>query len=204
MRESNFKSHPHSTSAEVDHEPSPEMDLETIWKKMREGDEESLGKLFGVTFDSLYNYGYRIIPHSDDVRDAIQEVFFQLWKYRDNLSCPNSVRAYLFSSLRHEMLNKKKASKRRNELFNKYRIEEFDALFNYNSWEEILGLEDKDGKELKKAIENLTPRQQEAIYLKYFEGLSTEELGKVMKMRAQSVYNLVFNAINNLRKFLDN
>ncbi|WP_340105314.1 RNA polymerase sigma factor [Rhodohalobacter sp. 8-1] len=203
MRESNFKSHTHLPSSETKHRPSPEVDLEIIWKKVRESDEESLGRLFGVTFDSLYSYGYRIIPHSDDVRDAIQEVFFQLWKYRENLSCPNSIRAYLFSSLRHELFNKKKASKRRNELFNKYRIEEFDALINYNSWDEILKLEEKDSKELKRAIENLTPRQQEAIYLKYFEGLSTKELGKVMKMRTQSVYNLVFSAINNLRKFLN-
>lgn len=203
MGESNFKSFAKTSSKEIEHTSSPGMDLEPLWKKVCSGNEEALGKLFGVMFDSLYSYGYRIIPESEDVRDAIQEVFFQLWKYRKNLSVPDSVRAYLFTSLRHELLNKKKATSRRSEICNKYLIEQFDALINYNSWEEVLDLEEKESRDLKKAIESLTPRQREAVYLKYFEGLSTDELSQILQMHAQSVYNLVYNAINNLRDFLD-
>lgn len=203
MGESNFKVIAKTSSKEIEHHSSPGVDLETLWEKVCSGNEEALGKLFGDMFDSLYSYGYRIIPESEDVRDAIQEVFFQLWKYRENLSVPDSVRAYLFTSLRHELLNKKKATSRRSEICNKYLIEEFDALFNYNSWEEILDLDNQESRELKNAIENLTPRQREAIYLKYFEGLSTDELSEILQMRAQSVYNLVLKAINNLRNYLD-
>ena len=203
MGESNFKIIAKTSSKEIEHHSSPGVDLETLWKKVCSGNEEALGKLFGDMFDSLYSYGYRIIPESEDVRDAIQEVFFQLWKYRENLSVPDSVRAYLFTSLRHELLNKKKATSRRSEICNKYLIEEFDALINYNSWEEILDLDNHESRELKNAIENLTPRQREAIYLKYFEGLSTDELSEILQMRAQSVYNLVLKAINNLRNYLD-
>lgn len=203
MGESNFRSFVKTSSKEIEHHSSPRVDLETLWKKVCSGNEEALGKLFGVMFDSLYSYGYRIIPESEDVRDAIQEVFFQLWKYRENLSVPDSVRAYLFTSLRHELLNKKKATSRRSEICNKYLIEQFDALINYNSWEEVLDLEEKESRDLRKAIERLTPRQREAVYLKYFEGLSTDELSQILQMHAQSVYNLVYNAINNLREFLD-
>jgi len=203
MGESNFKVIAKTSSKEIEHHSSPGVDLETLWEKVCSGNEEALGKLFGDMFDSLYSYGYRIIPESEDVRDAIQEVFFQLWKYRENLSVPDSVRAYLFTSLRHELLNKKKATSRRSEICNKYLIEEFDALINYNSWEEILDLDNQESRELKNAIENLTPRQREAIYLKYFEGLSTDELSEILQMRAQSVYNLVLKAINNLRNYLD-
>jgi len=203
MGESNFKVIAKTSSKEIEHHSSPGVDLETLWEKVCSGNEEALGKLFGDMFDSLYSYGYRIIPESEDVRDAIQEVFFQLWKYRENLSVPDSVRAYLFTSLRHELLNKKKATSRRSEICNKYLVEEFDALINYNSWEEILDLDNQESRELKNAIENLTPRQREAIYLKYFEGLSTDELSEILQMRAQSVYNLVLKAINNLRNYLD-
>lgn len=203
MGESNFRSFVKTSSKEIEHHSSPRVDLETLWKKVCSGNEEALSKLFGVMFDSLYSYGYRIIPESEDVRDAIQEVFFQLWKYRENLSVPDSVRAYLFTSLRHELLNKKKATSRRSEICNKYLIEQFDALINYNSWEEVLDLEEKESRDLRKAIERLTPRQREAVYLKYFEGLSTDELSQILQMHAQSVYNLVYNAINNLREFLD-
>ncbi|MDZ7757070.1 RNA polymerase sigma factor [Rhodohalobacter sp.] len=180
-----------------------ESELDSLWTKVLAGDKNALSQLFNKTFDSLYNYGYRIIPDSENVRDAIQEVYFQIWKYRENLTHPDSVRSYLFISLRRELLNKKKSHQRRDLLNNKYYIEEFDALISYNNWDEILNLEEEESKELKKSIENLTPRQREVIYLKYYEGLSTEELSQILQMRAQSIYNLVFEAINNLRFFLD-
>lgn len=203
MREPNFKNMPASSDQTSGDGSTSNINLDATWNKVRKGDEEALGRLFGAMFDSLYSYGYRIIPQTDDVRDAIQEVFFQLWKYREGVSCPNSVRAYLFTSLRHELLKKKKASTRHDKLCHKYVAEEFDPLINYNSWEEIFNLDEDDGRALKQAVENLTPRQREAIYLKYFEGLSNEELSKVLKMRAQSVYNLIFNALKNLRNFLN-
>jgi len=178
-------------------------DLTLLWKEVLAGDKESLGRLFNICFDSLYSYGYRITPDSENVRDAIQEVFFQIWKYRKTLTIPDSVQAYLFTSLRRELLNKKKAHKRRDDIDSRYYIEEFDALISYNNWDEILNLEEQESKRLKESIQNLTPRQREVIYLKFYEGLSTEELSQILDLSAQSVYNLVFSAINKLRYFLD-
>ncbi|MFP8490194.1 RNA polymerase sigma factor [Gracilimonas sp. Q87] len=177
--------------------------LDQLWQKLRSGDRHALGVLFSATFDSLYKYGYRIIPNSEKVRDAIQEVFFQLWKYRKNLSKPSSVRAYLFVSLRRELLNRKKAAKRREEKNKKYYDEEFDPLLNYSKWDEILNLQEKESKGLKKAIDKLTPRQREIIYLKYYEGLSTDEISKILDIRAQSIYNFMSESIKMLRLFLD-
>lgn len=177
--------------------------LEELWEKLRTGDRNALGILFTETFESLYKYGYRIIPNSEKVRDAIQEVFFQLWKYRKNLSKPSSIRAYLFVSLRRELLNRKKASSRREEIDKKYYDEEFDPLLNYNKWEEVLSLKEKESKDLKRAIEKLTPRQREVIYLKYYEGLSADEIAKILEVRAQSIYNFLSESVQKLRVFLD-
>lgn len=153
--------------------------LQKLWQELCSGDRNALGKLFTTTFESLYKYGYRIIPNSEKVRDAIQEVFFQLWKYRRNLSEPSSVRAYLFISLRRELLNRKKAAIRRVEISKKYHDEEFDPMLSYSKWGEILNLDEKTSEDLKIVIEKLTPRQREIIYLKYYEGLSTEEISKI-------------------------
>lgn len=178
--------------------------LDLLWKKVRSSEQKALEQLFGRMFDPLYKYGYRIIPNTDHVRDAIQEVFYQLWKYRKNLDTPNSVRSYLFISLRRELLNKKESRQRREEIDQKYISEEFDPLLNYQKWDDILELEDQESEELKKAITNLTSRQREVIYLKFFEGLSTTELSEVLQIRAQSIYNLVYDALQNLRSFLNN
>jgi RNA polymerase sigma-70 factor (ECF subfamily) len=176
---------------------------EELWIKLCNGDIEALTALFNNNFDSLYSYGYRIVSNTDLVRDSIQEVFYNLWKYRNNLNQPDSVEAYLFISLRRQLLRKKKNIKRREDVDKKYFSEEFDVLLSYQVWQEALDLEEEKKEALKEAIANLTPRQREVIYLKYFEGLSTRELAEILQIRAQSIYNLVHDALENLRIFLD-
>ncbi|HKL19347.1 MAG TPA: sigma factor, partial [Halalkalibaculum sp.] len=78
---------------------------EVLWKELRNSNKQALSLLFNRFYDSLYGYGYRIIPEDDRIKDAIQEVFFQLWKYRKNLADVRSVRAYLLMSLRHQLFN---------------------------------------------------------------------------------------------------
>ncbi len=187
----------------TDQHKNNRLTLGELWERVTSGKQKALEKLFDRTFDPLYQYGYRIIPDAEHVRDAIQEVFYQLWKYRRNLDTPDSVRAYLFISLRRELLNKKEIRQRREQVNQKYVDEEFDPLLNYSKWDEILDLEKQERNELQKAVKNLTSRQREVIYLKYFEGLSTSELSDILQIRAQSIYNLVYDALNNLRTYLD-
>ena len=181
-----------------------EKEAKKLWGRLRRGDHDALGKLFRRYFDSLYGYGFRIIPNSDRIRDAIQEVFFQLWKYRNNLGEVKSVRAYLFVSLKRELLNDKAAQIRREKLDREYISEEFDAFINYEKWMDILELQQEEMQRVKQVIAELTPRQREAIYLKFYEGLTNTELSKIMGVRAQSVYNLVYDAIQNIRTHLNN
>lgn len=177
---------------------------EALWKELQSGQKKALSTLFDRFYDSMYGYGYRIIPDEERIKDCIQDVFFQLWKYRDNLASVNSVRAYLFMSLRHQLFNDKAVQDRKEKMNREYATEEFEIYVNYDRWIEILELEEQQKSQLKKAVKELSPRQREAVYLKYYEGLSTEELSKVMDLRTQSIYNLLVNALKGLRKQLDN
>ncbi|MDX1585340.1 MAG: sigma-70 family RNA polymerase sigma factor [Balneolaceae bacterium] len=176
---------------------------EALWKELQSGQKEALSTLFERFYDSLYGYGYRIIPEDDRIKDSIQETFLQLWKYRNNLSSVNSVRAYLLMSFRHQLFNDKAVQDRRKKMNEVYATEEFEIYVNYEKWLDILELEEEQKSLLKKAVNELSPRQREAVYLKYYEGLSTEELSKVMNLRTQSIYNLMVNALKELRKRLD-
>jgi len=176
---------------------------EVLWKELRNGNKQALSLIFNRFYDSLYGYGYRIIPEDDRIKDAIQEVFFQLWKYRKNLADVRSVRAYLLMSLRHQLFNDRAVQQRRDKMNMEYASEEFDIHINYEKWLEILELEKRQKSKLKEAVKELSPRQREVIYLKYYEGLSTEELSKIMDVRTQSVYNLLVHAIKGLRTHLN-
>lgn len=51
-----------------------------------------------------------------------------------------------------------------------------------------------------KMLDGLTPRQREAIFLRYFEELSYERIAGIMEMNKQSAYNLIHTGISQLRE----
>ena len=51
-------------------------------------------------------------------------------------------------------------------------------------------------------ISKLPPRQQEALYLRYYAQLSYEEISLIMAISIQSVTNLVFKSVRALRENL--
>ena len=175
-----------------------------LWDRLRQGERSALDRLFRLYFDPLYYYGYRIVSDNDQVRDAIQNVFLQLWKSRNKLSDVRSVKGYLFASLRRQLLKQIDSQKRRQDLNDQYGLEAFQPMLNYEEWLEVLDIKREQKSALKNAIDSLTTRQKEAIYLKYYEGLSNQELAWVMKLKQQSIYNLVSEAIDRLRSFVEN
>ena len=52
---------------------------------------------------------------------------------------------------------------------------------------------------LNKALENLTQRQKEAIFLKFYESMSYEEIAGVLNISTKATYKLVARAISELR-----
>jgi len=57
---------------------------------------------------------------------------------------------------------------------------------------------------VRKAINKLSDRQREAVFLKYMEGMSYEEVSGLMDMKVSSLYNLIMKALKNLSDFLAN
>ncbi|GAC1585782.1 MAG: hypothetical protein NVS3B25_00300 [Hymenobacter sp.] len=78
----------------------------------------------------------------------------------------------------------------------------FDVTYSH---EEFLIAEQHDSEQsarLLAALGQLTNRQREALYLKFFDGFSYERIAEVMALNIQSVRNLVFNALKAVRKVL--
>ena len=133
------------------------------------------------------------------VKDLIQELFVKLWERRESIGDVVNVKAYLLVSLRNELIH---ASK--NNRLSDSTLSEKAGLF-------ILAAEDfmiieEDSKELKlrlvAVLNKLSDRQREVIMLRFYHNLSFEELAEVMEMNTQSVRNLLFRALERIRKDL--
>jgi RNA polymerase sigma factor (sigma-70 family) len=163
-----------------------------LWIALRNGDKAALDLLYSKYIASLYNFGKKICYDHDQVKDCIQDLFVELWQQQKNISLPSNSRLYLFKSLRYKILLHTKRQTRYSYL-PYIKAEIMIPSFEQNLIESQLS--DSQKKALKQALEKLSARQREALVLRFYEGMSCEEVASVMNVKPQSVYNLIHQSI---------
>lgn len=178
------------------------VDPSGLWTEIRKGEQEALSELFCLFYTPLYTYGYKLVGRPGPVKDAIQELFLALWEKRGQISQAHSVKSYLFHSLRRILL--RTASRHKNRVDRGRVYAEFFGEQISTVEELMVHFETRreQKRQLTRALDSLSERQKEAVFLKFYEGLSNPEIAAVMGVRQQSVYNHVSTAIGRLQAFV--
>ena len=172
---------------------------EILWKQLRAGDEEAFSLLFEKYYSTLINYGKTLMNESDTVKDCVQDVFVDIWTYRYKLNEAIVVKAYLLSSVRKRIA---RLHHREHIFSNIKNSDSLEFLFDFSIEDRLIADETtaKKVEQLNKSINQLSDRQKEAIYLRYHQGLSVEQVAEVLNLNYQSTKNLLHRAILQLRK----
>jgi len=177
--------------------------LENIWWiQFREGEKNALGSLFKFYYNDLYAYGMKLTGNEEMVRDSIQDLFVKLWESRSRIKVVNQVKPYLIRAFRNLTIDQSRVAER--DPVQRFSISEFSEILNFES-EDFESESEFTQEQISKVLTLLNllpPRVREAIYLRYFTGLSTEELAKVMNVTVQSTRNLVHQGIKSLKEDL--
>ena len=171
----------------------------SLWNKLRLGDEDAFSSLFERYYSTLVNYGKTLMTGEDRVKDCVQDVFVDIWTYRYKLNEAIVVKAYLLSSVRKRIAR----LHRREHIFSNIKsIDSLEFLFDFSIEDRLIADETtaKKVEQLNKSINQLSDRQKEAIYLRYHQGLSVEQVAEVLNLNYQSTKNLLHRAILQLRK----
>lgn len=168
------------------------------WETFRAGEPASLSALYERHYQKLFRYGIRIMADRVLVEDCIQDVFLALWKNRAGLGQVNHVPSYLFKCLRRKILQfvKHRHSRLTNE------GEDYPFLVEYSAEEILIAgqIEQSIKEKLARALNQLTARQKEAIYLKFYNQLGYEEIGAIMNIHYQSIRTLIYQAVKSLKQ----
>lgn len=172
-----------------------------LWQQLKNGSELALGKLIKKYFNLLQNYGYKFIRNEDFVKDCVQEVFVEIWTRRNTVSQPESVRAYLLSSVRKKILRESVRQKMNqgNELID---IENDLNFVEFSPELKIIEQENtqENVQKIAKLLNSLPKRQREVIYLRYYQNLERDEIAEIMGINSQSVSNLLQVAFQTIRE----
>ena len=170
-----------------------------MWEAFRNDSRMAYKWIYLNYADLLYNYGLKIIPNDDLVKDSIQDLFIELWNRRKNLTNVNSIKAYLMVGFRRKIIERKKKLQRFQSISE---IEKFEINFSSKISFTELGIAEERREGLLKALNLLPERQKEAIFLRFYNKLTCKEIGEILEVNAQSVYNLIHRALKMLRNEL--
>ena len=169
-----------------------------LWESFRKGDKDAFATLFREHYEILTRFGSKFTKDAELLEDCIQELFIELWQAKSQ-SQVLSVKAYLLKSLKYKLL---KAFRKKGKTLPLN--ENADGNFEW-SHESFLIAEQESSEKKRRvlgALERLSSRQKEIIYLKYYQNLSYEEVSEIMNINYQVARNLLYQAIKSLKTIL--
>ena len=140
----------------------------------------------------LQRYAQRYLVRFEDAEDVVQDVFTRTLQAK---SAPKELRSWLYRAIRNACLNKLRSSSRQNEI-------ELASTFDMGA--EQTGhltrmIRAEDDGHLAGELARLSPAQREAVYLRYIEDLTREEIAAVLEVSVSVVKSRIYEGLARLR-----
>ena len=174
------------------------MDDNLLWGNLKNGDTKALKIIYDTHVKDLINYSKKFTSDLSMVEDVIHDLFVNIWNKRETLGTTDSIVKYLCVALRRDLIRQLNKSEKTSSFSD---IENKDIDFSI-SYEDLWIQEEgdiADKQALGEAFKDLSSRQREAIYLKFYEEMSYEQICEIMDINYQSVRNLVSKGIATLK-----
>ena len=170
----------------------------TIFVNSDDGDKDAFACIYKLSIDDLYSYGLSLGADEDTCEDIIHEMFCTLYSKHEQLGHINNAMGYMIKSVRNKLMNMRK---------HYARITDDDpAMIPFAADVTVTDhlINEEEREKVKHTVEQLlrelTPRQREAIYLRYMQNLEYDEIAKMMDMNVDSVRKLVYRAFITMRR----
>ena len=164
-------------------------DAEAI-KRCQQGDRESFRHLVERYQKRAVGHAMAILFNRNDAEDAVQEAFLDAFKAIGTFDTSRTFYQWFYVLLRNRCY-KMTAGRRPTQ--------SLDEAVLVTSQR---GVADDTRIELEKALESLTPEEREIVCLKYFSGLSYDDLATHLQIPLGTVMSRLFNARRRLQRKL--
>ena len=168
---------------------------ESSCRRFLQGDKSTFDEILKEYRQSLTFFIYRYVKNYDEAEDIAIDVFVEFLAHPKKYNFKTSLKTYLFMIGRCRALD----YLRHNKKFIHTGLDEADTvLSDESSLPENFIIAERN-KQLNDAVSRLPDDMKAAVHLVYFEGLSYEETGKVMKKSKKQVDNLLYRAKGKLK-----
>lgn len=160
------------------------------------GDELAYAEIYRLYVKDLYALGLWFGIQKEIIEDAIQDVFIEIYTRREKLEKITNLKLYIITAFRNRLFL---LVKKNSPFFTENEIE--SDLKEHDHLEYLIEQEhiEDEQRKLSFLLSKLNDNQREAIYYRFVEGLSCEEVAYIMNINYQSAKNLLHRAIKKMR-----
>lgn len=175
----------------------------TVVAQVRAGDHDAFRFLVERYSRPVFRVAYRVTGHEQDAEDVVQETFLRAYRQIGQFEERSAFSTWLYRiafNCAHDLLRQRPKGKRLQSLDDEDAspvLEPADGSAEANPHRTLADVEFK-GK-LRDAFGELSLQERAAFMLRHFEGLSIEEIGKVLGLQQSATKHSVFRAVRKLR-----
>ncbi len=164
------------------------------------GEAEAFGVLYDRYVNQVYRYTFYRVRNEAEAEDVTSEVFMRALRAIPKYEPRQAFLAWLYRIARNAIIDRSRRQASRQQ------VSFEDALLHPNA-DQVVNpdeglLAGSDAAAVRRAMQQLTPLQQEILVLRYVEGFDTKTISKLVGKRDGTVRGIEFRALNALRSLI--
>lgn len=150
--------------------------------------------------NSLYNLGFRLTGRREDASDLVQEASMKAYRFYHKFQQGTNFKAWVLTILRNTFINQYRKKRREPLVINS---DDYENVEHFISMPETVGFEEEIfGEQVQQSIDKLPEELRTTVVLFYVEGLSYQEIARVMGCPIGTVMSRLHMARQSLKKKL--
>jgi len=175
--------------------------------RVRAGDHDAFRFLVERHSRSVFRLAYRLTGHEQDAEDVVQETFLRAFRQIRRFESRSSFATWLYRitvNCSHDLLRQRPRAGSRQSLDDPdgaVAKELVDASAAADPLRKLASR--RIGERVRAAMHGLSEQERSAFVMRHFEGLSIDEIGRVLDVKTSAAKHSVFRAVQKLRRSLE-
>jgi RNA polymerase sigma-70 factor (ECF subfamily) len=181
-------------------------DLATV-ARVRAGDHDAFRFLVERHSRSVFRLAYRLTGHEQDAEDVVQETFLRAFRQIRRFESRSSFATWLYRitvNCSHDLLRQRPRAGSRQSLDDPDGAAAMPLVDTSAAADPLRELASRRiGERVQAAMAGLSEQERSAFVMRHFEGLSIDEIGRVLDLKTSAAKHSVFRAVQKLRRSLE-
>ena len=170
-------------------------------RRAQKGDSDAFAELYRMTFSKVYNYARHYLRDEYLAQDAVQDVYISALKNINKLNDPTLFVAWINQIAFHVCFDMAKSKMTNYSEVDSEMLEEVCDL-KEDANPEASAFRKEESERLKKAIDRLSPSEQELVTLRYFNSMKIDDIVNATGISKSTVKRQLNNAVDKLKAIM--